>query len=382
MVNRWTAVAASPSTSLGASGLHPQNRRRSMKAPQLLFGALALVMSVSACQRQTSQAELKQTASQAADRIKSESVKAGEKLEDAWLATKIHAKFIGDRDIKARDIKVSANDGVVTLTGHVLNESERQLALTLAKNTDGVKQVVDKLDAEVAGPPPVRTVNSGTPGATATTGASASPTSPASASPPVAASDDTRITTSIQSKYFMDDRIKGRHIVVTTNAGVVTLNGDVADDTERAEALLLARTTEGVKRVEDNLTISPATAPVAAPPSPAAAPPSTSAAPAAPAAPPSAGKPAVTVPDTDAALADRVKSQLTSDNEIKSAPMEVTAKGGVVTIQGTVATRAAKDRALTVVRGIDGVTQVVDRIQISPAKSSPTKSSSARKAKR
>ena len=40
-----------------------------MKAPQLLCAALALVMSVSACQRQTSEAELKQSASQTADRI-------------------------------------------------------------------------------------------------------------------------------------------------------------------------------------------------------------------------------------------------------------------------------------------------------------------------
>ena len=349
-----------------------------MKAPQLLCGALALVMSVSACQRPTSQAELKQTASQAADRIKSESVKAGEKLEDAWLATKIHAKFVGDREIKARDIKVSANDGVVTLNGRVLNESERQLALTLAKNTDGVKQVVDNLDAEVAGPPPARTVNGGTPGAAATSGTSASP---ASTPAPVAALDDTRITTSIQSKYFMDDRIKGRHIVVTANAGVVTLNGEVADDTERAEALLLARTTEGVRRVEDNLTISPA----AAPPPPAAAPPSTTATPPTPpaatptqAAPSTPGKSNVSAAaDTDAALVDRIKSRLASDSQIKNVPIEVTAKSGVVTMQGTVPTRAAKDRALTVARDIDGVTQVVDRIQVSTAKSSP-----ARKAKR
>ena len=338
-----------------------------MKAPQLFCGAFALVMTVSACQKQPSQAELKQSASETAGRIKTESVKAGEKLEDVWLATKIQAKFVGDRDIKARDVKVSVNDGVATLKGRVLNESEHQLALTLAKNTGGVKQVVDNLDVEVAGPPPARIVNGGTPGAAATTGTSASPSSP----PPVATSDDTRITMSIQSKYFMDDRIKGRHIIVTTNAGVVTLTGEIADDTERAEALLLARTTEGVKRVEDNLTISVA---------PAAA--STAATPPTATAPPPAAKPAETPADTDAALADRIKSQLASDNQVKNAPIEVTAKSGVVTLQGTVPTRAAKERALTVARDIDGVTQVVERIRVSPTKSSSTKSSPAPKAKR
>jgi osmotically-inducible protein OsmY len=339
-----------------------------MKVPQLFCGAFALVMSVSACQRQTSQAELKQSASETAGRIKTEGVKAGEKLESVWLATQIRAKFVGDRDIKARDVKVSVDDGVVTLKGRVLNESEHQLALTLAKNTGGVKQVVDNLDVEVAGPPPARTVNGATPGAAATTGTNASPSSPP---PPVLTSDDARITTSIQSKYFMDDRIKGRRIIVTTNAGVVTLNGEIADDTERAEALLLARTTEGVKRVEDNLTISIAPAPA----STAAAPPTATA-------PAATEKPTVAATDTDAALADRIKSQLASDNQVKNASIEVTAKSGVVLLQGTVPTRAAKERALTVARGIDGVTQVVERIQVSPTKSAPTKSSPARKTRR
>jgi osmotically-inducible protein OsmY len=363
-----------------------------MKAPQLLCGALALVMSVSACQRKTSQAELKQTAGETADRIKAKSVKAGEKLQDVWLQTKIHAKFVGDRDIKARNVDVSAHDGVVTLKGRVLNETERQLAVTLAKHTDGVKQVVDNLDVEVAGPPPPQAVNNGTPGAAATSGTSASPAPPspavAGSSPPatVAVSDDTRITTSIQSKYFMDDRIKGRHIVVSANAGVVTLHGEVADETERAEALLLARTTEGVKRVEDNLTISPGPAPAttsatpATPSTPVA--PSTSAAPSTPAASSAAGKSTVATADTDATLADRIKSQLVSDTQMKNVSIEVTAKSGVVTLQGTVPTRAAKEHALTAVSGIDGVTQVVDRVQVSAARSAPTKRSPARKTKR
>jgi len=253
--------------------------------------------------------------------------------------------------------------------------------LTLASDTDGVKQVVDNLDVEVAGPPPPHSVNGGTPGAAATTGRAPAP---GSTPVPVAASDDTRITMSIQSKYFMDDRIKARHIVVATNAGVVTLNGEIADETERAEALLLARTTEGVKRVEDNLTIASASAaPASAPTSaaPASAPP-TAPTQATPAAPPAAGKSTAAAPDTDTGLADRIKSQLTSDTQMKNAPIEVTAKSGVVTLQGTVPTNAAKAHALTAVSGIDGVRQVVDRIQVSTATSSPTKSLPARKAKR
>ena len=343
-----------------------------MKIPQLFCGALAIILSVTACQKRTSQAELKQTASETATRIQTQTVKTGEKLADIWLETKIHSKFVGDRDIKARDVSVTSHDGIVTLKGRVLNESAHQLALTIAKNTNGVKQVVDNLDVEVAGPPPPRASDGGALGAVATTGTSNTTPSTSSPSAAPANSDDLRITTSIQSKYFMDDRIKGRHINVASKSGIVTLTGEVADDTERAEALLLARTTEGVTRVEDNLTISPGSPSTAIASSPAS--PTT-----APAAPPT-----VAAPAGDAALADRVKSQLSSDTQMKNAPLEVTANSGVVMLQGTMPTSAAKEHALTVVRGIDGVTQVVDRIQVSkPVQKHPTtKGSTTRKAKR
>ena len=120
------------------------------------------------------------------------------------------------------------------------------------------------------------------------------------------------------------------------------MNGEVGDETERAEALLLARTTDGVARVEDTLTVS--------------------------AAPPSAAPTAAAAPDGDETLTARVKSQLSSDTQIKSAPIDVSAKDGVVLLQGTVTTTAAKRRALALARGTDGVTQVVDRLRIGKAK--------------
>ena len=52
---------------------------------------------------------------------------------------------------------------------------------------------------------------------------------------------------------------------------------------------------------------------------------------------------------------------------MKNAPdrlIAVTAKSGVVLLEGTAPTSAAKERALTLVRGADGVTQVIDRIQV------------------
>ena len=63
-----------------------------------------------------------------------------------------------------------------------------------------------------------------------------------------------------------------------------------------------------------------------------------------------------------------MQSQLSSDTRVKGAGVEVTAKNGVVLLQGTVPSAAAKQRVLTLARSTDGVTQVVDRISVGKAK--------------
>ena len=160
--------------------------------------------------------------------------------------------------------------------------------------------------------------------------------------------DDARLTNSIQAKYFLDPTIKTRHIDVDAHAGVVTLHGQVASESERAEALLLARTAEGVQRVEDHLTVD-ATVDQAQAPAPAQAPAETSASP---------GRASA----DDATLAASVKSKLASDPQAKS--VDVTVQDGVVQLQGTVASAAARQHALDLVRQTDGVTQVIDRLRV------------------
>ena len=66
-------------------------------------------------------------------------------LTDAWITTKVQSKYFLDGDVKGSAIDVTTNGGVVTLTGKVGSAAERQKALALAKSTDGVKQVIDKL---------------------------------------------------------------------------------------------------------------------------------------------------------------------------------------------------------------------------------------------
>jgi hyperosmotically inducible protein len=154
----------------------------------------------------------------------------------------------------------------------------------------------------------------------------------------------------------MDDALKGRRIEVHTNQGVVTLRGEVGSDTERGQALLLARTTEGVTRVEDNLTVNAA---AAAPPLPATSTATGSAALPAPSPSRTTG---------DEAIATRIQSKFFTDPQVRAAAVQVSAKDGVVVLEGTVPSAAAKKQALTLARNTEGVQQVIDRLTVGKTK--------------
>lgn len=69
---------------------------------------------------------------------------------------------------------------------------------------------------------------------------------------------DAAITMKIQAAYAGDDVVKGRNIDVDTDNGVVTLKGSVDSRRERDAAEQIARSTEGVKRVVNTLSVAPA----------------------------------------------------------------------------------------------------------------------------
>lgn len=69
---------------------------------------------------------------------------------DSGVTTKVKAKFTQDDIVKANDINVTTRDGVVTLSGEVDTMQARQQALRLARETEGVTDVVDDLRVEVA----------------------------------------------------------------------------------------------------------------------------------------------------------------------------------------------------------------------------------------
>lgn len=101
-------------------------------------------------------AEVKQESKEAAAKTKEVSKDAGQATKDAAVKTKdvtadasitsaVKTKLLGDPKVAGLKIDVDTKDNVVTLTGTVKTAAEKAEAIRLAKNTTGVKSVVDRL---------------------------------------------------------------------------------------------------------------------------------------------------------------------------------------------------------------------------------------------
>lgn len=86
-------------------------------------------------------AELGERAGRAAD-------EARETLTDAALTAKIKSKMALDDVVRARKIDVDTANGVVTLRGSVQSAAERERAVRLARETEGVVSVTDRLEVQ------------------------------------------------------------------------------------------------------------------------------------------------------------------------------------------------------------------------------------------
>ena len=65
--------------------------------------------------------------------------------DDARLIEEVSERLMQDRLLDPRGIEVSADDGRVTLEGHVPRPADIALAVMLARQTAGVRDVVNNL---------------------------------------------------------------------------------------------------------------------------------------------------------------------------------------------------------------------------------------------
>jgi hyperosmotically inducible protein len=171
------------------------------------------------------------------------------------------------------------------------------------------------------------------------------------------AQTDAGITTNVKSKMAADDTVKAHEINVDTKNGVVTLTGDVDSAIAKERAVQIARTTDGVREVVDNLTVTESA--------------------------PTGGlfdrdgvdRGTGNIGDNDRqdrnepitgdpGITSAVKAKLLADSTVSGLRIDVDTENGVVTLTGDVKSKAEADRAVMLARNTDGVTRVVNHLKV------------------
>lgn len=90
-------------------------------------------------------AESKQESKEAGDYVEQKTDQAVQSVDDAAITATIKGKLVADDELKAIDINVDTDGGVVTLTGAAPSATAVERATTIAKAVDGVSNVNNKL---------------------------------------------------------------------------------------------------------------------------------------------------------------------------------------------------------------------------------------------
>jgi osmotically-inducible protein OsmY len=187
--------------------------------------------------------------------------KTGAYLSDTEITTTVKSKLLADKAVSGLKIGVETDNGVVTLTGTVGTAAERAHAANVARHTDGVKRLVDKLTVEKESAASSGIVDKTESGAKKT-GEAVKGTSGTVAKDTEDAAKktgrfftDTEITAAVKTKLAADSGVHAMDVHVDTDKGVVTLTGSVRSDAEKADTVRITRDTLGVKNVVNKLTV-------------------------------------------------------------------------------------------------------------------------------
>jgi len=143
---------------------------------------------------------------------------------------------------------------------------------------------------------------------------------------------DNWIKMKIYSSFMPEKTLDESDIDVDIKNGAVTLNGTVVTAAGRERAVAIAKATDGVKGVTDNLRVAPA------------------------------GTTAKGM--SDGFIKARIYGQLASDSALDGSDINLDVDDGVVTLKGTVRSEAGRARAVSIAKGASGVKSVKDTLTI------------------
>jgi len=184
---------------------------------------------------------------------------------DPGITTAVKSKLAADDTVKAYQIDVDTKSRVVTLSGAVETAAAKEQALLLARQTDGVQEVVDRITVDAQAAPTTGDLREGANEAGREIREESREAADAAkelgrdagdaADRTGAVMTDAAVTSAVKTKFLADTAVSGLKIDVDTKDGMVTLNGMVPTKTEADRAVAIARDTSGVKSVANNLRI-------------------------------------------------------------------------------------------------------------------------------
>jgi len=144
---------------------------------------------------------------------------------DEQIESAARQSYVFKTYLKGDDIRIACQDGVVFLTGTVASEPHLLLAAETVADLPGVKSVDNKL--EVIGGIPEKY-------------------------------SDAWIQMRVISMLMLHRNLDGEHIVVDVKDGLVTLRGEAGSHAEKELAAEYVKDTEGVKDVDNKMTVAAA----------------------------------------------------------------------------------------------------------------------------
>jgi hyperosmotically inducible protein len=256
----------------------------------------------------------------------------GEKITDAWILTKVKAQFVGEDALENSDINVDVRNNVVILKGTVASQAGKARAVAIARATEGVTRVQDNLRVGVA--------------ANRTTDVDS-----ARGTAPVAGDvrEGRRAARGEAREAGEDMKDAARDAKANTK--------EAARDTKRAAkeaaAETRAETREATEDARENARDAKNKAKDTAS---------------------TAGRETREATGTagqavnDGWITTKVKSSFVGVDALEGSDINVDTNAHVVTLRGTVASAAARARAVSLAKQVEGVKSVKDELTIAPKK--------------
>lgn len=224
------------------------------------------------------------------------------KLDDR-IESSAKKSYVFKTYLKDDKVKVDSEDGVVTLTGTVSEESHKSLAQETVAGLPGVKSVDNRL--EVKGERPTDM-------------------------------SDAWLTTKVKSTLLYHRSVSGFKTEVNVKDGIVTLRGNAPSQAQKELTAEYARDIEGVKDVTNEITVTKSSKKTRT----------------------MGGK------IDDSSITALVKMTLLNHRSTSALNTSVTTKNGVVTLTGKAKSATEKDLATKFAKDVNGVKSVKNQMTI------------------